>query len=813
MERIAQDRDWQFYVGKSHAFEEPGEKKQSETIHLPHDFVIASEPSEDAASRAFTGYYGGGIGCYEKYLDIPAQWRGKKIILEFDGVYNNTTVGLNGDLLAFHPYGYTPFHVDLTRHIEYGGKNRLHVRANNTALPNSRWYTGGGIYRHVDLLVSEPVYIKPWGIFAYVDHCDETGALVVCEVAVRNETMEDRKLSVKVVLRDDSGKSVAECIKHIFLSADSAQTVRTNHIVENVRRWDIDDPYLYHVSAEIIQEDGEVLDRDDTAFGIRTITVDTKNGFRLNGRKLKLKGGCVHHDNGILGAASYRDSEYRKMLLHKENGYNAIRCAHNPPSREMLDACDRLGLLVIDEAFDKWRMERNPNDFHLFFEDWWERDLESFILRDRNHPSIIMWSTGNEVDERGGLGDGYAWAEKLADRTRKLDPTRFVTNALCSLWSGLSDKEAEAVAAERKEGGDMQNINTAYMDKIFGELTERFAAPLDVVGYNYLESRYESDGITYPDRVICGMESFAMEIDRIWDKVERLPHVIGDFAWTSYDYIGEAGIGKSVFSHPEEAVSVNPGKLMAKSSCYPWRLANDADFDICGFDRPQLHYRKIVWGSKETYIAVQDPARYGMKETISRWGWPECEADWNWKGSEGKPVCVTVYSAAPKVALFLNGVCIGEKAAGKENRYQAEFVVSYCPGELKAVSCWENGETSAYVLETTGEAAAVKLIPETELLRADGQSLAFITVEIVDADGKRVPDAQVRARASVTGEASLAAFGSANPMTEENYTAGIFTSFRGRLLAIVRAAERPGMATLCVQAEGLPAVQTEISVR
>lgn len=817
MERMNLDLNWSFHMGLSRAFMEPGGKQESQVVSLPHDFVIGSVPSENAASRAFSGFYNGGIGCYEKYLDIPEHWRGRKIIVEFDGVYNNAVVEVNGSLLAFHPYGYTPFHVDLTDYVEYGERNRLCVTANNTALPNSRWYTGGGIYRHVDLLTAAPVYISPWGIFAYTDYVDGGTAHVVCETEIRNELTEGRELLVRVAVRDASSEEVSVCTKHIFMAAGSRQIVRTEHIVEDARCWDIDDPYLYSISSEVWREGTGILDGDSTVFGIRTISVDSKNGFRLNGRTIKLKGGCVHHDNGILGAASYRDSEYRKMKLHKENGYNAIRCAHNPPSREMLDACDRLGLLVVDEAFDKWRMERNPNDYHLFFEDWWERDLEAFILRDRNHPCIIMWSTGNEVDERGGLSNGYVWAKKLADRTRQLDPTRPVTHALCSLWSGLGDKDAEKVAAEnnslRKEGGDMQNINTAYMDEIFGKLTERFVSPLDVVGYNYLESRYEKDGLLYPNRVICGTESFAMEIDRIWEQVEKLPHVIGDFAWTSYDYIGEAGIGKSVFQDPEDSAPINPRTLMARNSKYPWRLANDADFDICGFDRPQLHYRKIVWGSKETYIVAQNPMYYGKREIVSLWGWPEGEADWSYRGYEGEPIRVTVYSAAPEVELFLNHVSVGKKAAGKENRYQAEFIVRYYPGQLKAVSLWGNGESTTYTIETAGEAAGVRLLPNVESLDADGQSLAFITVEIVDKDGKRVPSAQLHAMAEVTGKASLEAFGSANSITEENYKAGMFTSFRGRLLAIVRAADESGMAKLRVEIDGLPPAEMELPVR
>lgn len=800
MERKSLNDGWRFRLGKSLAFEEPGAVYQWRNITLPHDFMIESTPTEEAPARGFSGYFDGGLGVYEKQLFAPENWKGKKIILQFDGVYKNAVIGLNGHTLQFHPYGYTPFHVDLTDCLEYGQENRLSVRVNNTAQPNSRWYTGSGIYRSVDLLVSEPVYIVPWGVFAYTEDIVDGMARVLCQVTVKNETPEDRKLFVKASIEEK-----ASCGKAILLKANSSMTVRLNLLVSNPHCWDLEDPFLYKLSVSLNNEEGRELDRDCVQLGIRTISVDTRRGFLLNGKTHKLKGGCVHHDNGILGAASFYDSEYRKMKLHKENGYNAIRCAHNPPSKEMLDACDRLGLLVIDEAFDKWRMERNPNDYHLFFEDWWERDMESFIKRDRNHPCIVMWSTGNEVDERGGLSDGNLWAEKLANKVRSLDPSRLVTHALCSMWSGLSDADSDAVAEENRKNsiasGDLQNVNTSYMDKIFGERTERFASCLDVVGYNYLESRYEKDGAQYPDRVICGTESIAMEIDRIWDKVERLPYVIGDFAWTSYDYIGEAGIGKSVFLNPDDPSNVTQRSLMAKYSPYPWRLANDADFDICGFDRPQLHYRKVVWGSKETYISVQNPSHFGKKEIISMWGWPESEHSWSWTGSEGKKCRVFVYSAAPRVELFLNNQLIGVESAGKANRYQAEFVCPFSPGVLAARSVWTDGSSTSDSLETVGKPVGLRLTGDRKQMTANAQDLTFVTVEIVDEQGRRVPMACCKAKATVSGPASLAAFGSANPMTEENYSAGCFTSYDGCLQAIVRAGDKPGIAKLTVETE------------
>lgn len=783
-------------------------------VNLPHDFLIHTNPSPDAVSGAATGFYSGGRGNYTKMLEIPDEWKDKKVIIEFDGAYNITDAGLNGHHIAMHPYGYTPFHVDISPYAGFGKKNRLHVVVNNTALPNSRWYSGAGIYRHVDLLVSPKMHIAPWGIFAYTNRIEKGTAYITCEVTVVNESEIKRNIILNVQIAPEGKAPAAASQKLVHALADEKQTMKLNLVVPDAILWDIDNPVLYNISAEL--SDGNVvIDSDSTNFGIRTISADPQNGFMLNGRTIKLKGGCVHHDNGILGAASFKDSEYRKMKAHKDHGYNSIRCAHNPPSRDMLDACDRLGLLVIDEAFDMWRMGKSDNDYHLFFEEWWKRDMEAFITRDRNHPCVVMWSTGNEIGERAGLSDGYEVAQQLAEFARKLDPTRLVTNAVCSFWSGLNDEEMEKVAEERRKlqsgGGTVQNMNTDYTNSIWGKYTEGFVNHLDVVGYNYLDNRYEEDGRTYPDRVICGMESFPMNIDILWDKVEKLSYVIGDFTWTSYDYIGEAGIGKSVFFEPDTEVDFMT-RMRIRNSLYPWRLANDSDFDICGFERPQLYYRKVVWGSQETFIAVQDPSRFGKKEVVSMWGWPDRSDRWTWNGWEGKMVSVDVYSSADEVELMLNEMSIGRKPAGKENRFTSSFELTYQPGTLIAVSYIEGKEVSRSKIRTAEVPAAIRLTSEQSKLPADGQSLAYVVVEFVDTDGCRVPNAEIAVKASVEGAGSLAAFGTSKSFTEENYTVGEFTSHEGRLLAIVRSAYEPGIARLFIEAENFDSRELFITV-
>jgi beta-galactosidase len=524
----------------------------------------------------------------------------------------------------------------------------------------------------------------------------------------------------------------------------------------------------------------------------------------LNGRTVKLKGGCVHHDNGILGAASFYDSEYRRLELHKKAGYNAIRCAHNPPSRDMLDACDRLGLLVLDEAFDMWRMGKNPGDYHLFFDAWWKRDMEFFIRRDRNHPSVFMWSTGNEIVERNGLSGGYKLAEELADYARSLDPTRPVTNAVCTTFNGLEDGDTAKMMEFRRNDPEgfvtAQDAGNPFPQELWGPYTAPFIAPLDVSGYNYLDARYEDDGKTYPDRIICGTESFPQNIDRVWELVEKLPYVIGDFTWTSWDYLGEAGIGYTAHVNSQPV-------------SFPWRLAYCGDFDLCGFDRPQLHYRKIVWGSDETFLAVSNPAYADAAGTASRWGWPEVFPEWAYGGYEGKPVTVFVYSRAEEVELFLNGKCLGKKQAGKANRYTARFDLDYQPGTLRAVSLDRGKEVSRMELVSPGAAAAIRITPERGRINADGKSLVYAVVEIIDAQGRRVPFDDRRISAVVTGAGTLAAFGTGRPVTAENYTAGEFTSWLGRCLAVVRSGYETGEAVLTVNTEGLGEARALIQVK
>lgn len=732
---------------------------ETASVDLPHDYSIIQKREPDCPSLADGGYFPGGIADYVKTLSAPEEWRGKAVILEFEGVYMNATVRVNRHIAAFRPYGYTGFHCDISRFIDYGKDNEISVNVNNGALPNSRWYSGSGIYRNVWLTVGQSPYIKPYGIYittpvitgGYADVAVET--VLECDCPAGSVT-------VRSVILNAAGQELA--------SVESGE-IRQSLRLENPALWSVEDPVLYTLRSEV-RKDGVPVDSEETKFGVRSVSVDAKRGFMLNGRPMKLKGGCVHHDCGILGSASFARAEERKVELLKQSGFNAVRCAHNPPSIAFLDACDRLGMLVMDEAFDMWREKKQPYDYHLYFADWWQRDMAAMVLRDRNHPSVVFWSTGNEIIERNGRSDGYALAKELADFVRGLDPTRPVTNGLCELWDDLY-----------AEG----------LEDPFAELTKDFAAPLDVAGYNYLLYRYEKDHELFPDRVIAGTETHAKDAYDYWTAVEKNDHVIGDFVWTALDYLGEAGIGR-----------VLRGDDKNHGGAYPWHQAWCGDIDICGYKRPQSYYRDFVWGiGKEPFIAVYRPEFYGVKTELYHWAWADVTGRWDWPGFEGKPVEIEVYSGGDEVELLLNGVSLGKKPAGKPNRYLARFETVYQPGELTAVT-YENGRRICETtLKTAGEPARISLQADRRKL-SSFNDLAFVTAEIVDANGDIVHRACDTLRFTVTGAGVLQAVGSNNPVSEESYAGDERKAHEGRAVAVVRAKEA-GDILLSVSAQGL----------
>jgi len=769
MIRQSFNHDWRFklYDGKPLSWWRQPDYSTWRTLSLPHDWSIELPRNPNSLSGSSGGYFPVGRGWYRKTFTPPEEWRGKKIYLEFEGVYMNAEVWLNEHYLGRHPYGYTSFLMELTDALEFGKENALRVQVDNAAEPNSRWYSGSGIYRPVWLLVADPIHVAPWGVYVTTPQVTPQAALVQIRTRVLNQRESDHTVTLRSRILSPAGEqaALAESITPILAGGEHeySQTLK----ITDPRLWSLETPHLYRLETEV-WVDGTLVDSATTTFGIRSLEFDPEKGFLLNGQPVLLKGGCVHHDNGVLGSTSFARAEERKVEIHKASGFNAIRCAHNPPAPAFLDACDRLGMLVIDEAFDCWREGKNPYDYHVVFEDWWQRDLDSMVLRDRNHPSVIMWSIGNEVLERDGRSGGAQIAAMLANRVRQLDPTRPVTSAICDIW-----------------GSD---------GKYTWESTDVVFASLDVGGYNYQWKQYRPDHERHPRRMMIGTESFPMEALDNWNLVEEESYVLGDFVWTSLDYLGEAGIGRVEYG--ESIASFLPG--------YPWHQANCGDLDLCGFKRPQSYYRDIVWKTgTRLYLAVHTPAPEGKEAHISRWGWPDVWPNWNWPGHEGQPFKVDVYSACEQVELFLNGRSLGVRPSGKAERYTATFEVPYEPGQLKAVGLEDGKPVAEAVVETCGEAAALRLIPDRSSLRAADDDLSYITVEIVDAAGRVHPAADRPVYFTVQGEGVLAAVGSANPVSEEPYRGNMRTPYRGRALVVVRTTGKPGEIILRAQADGL----------
>jgi len=700
------------------------------------------------------GYSVGGTGWYRQRFVLPALAAGSRVRVFFDGSYNETTVWLNGAEVGRNVYGYTPFVLDLTSNLSPAGQsNILAVRVVNFG-ENSRWYSGSGLYRPVHLEITPAVSVAPWGLA--ITTPDSTAERAVVRAAVELEIGQSRPADcrVRLVIREADGAIAAE--GSAAGSLDRSGTVQVTATVTKPKFWSPATPALYKAEVELLVND-QVHDRLSTLFGIRTLAWNAEQGFLLNGQSIELKGGCIHHDHGHLGAASFPAAEQRRVARLKAAGYNAIRCAHNPPSAAFLDACDRLGMLVIDEAFDMWNKEKNPDDYHRHFNEWWQRDVDAMVRRDRNHPSVVIWSIGNELGERFEPL-GAETAQRLADHIRGLDPTRPITAA----FNNVRDQ------------------------------SDPFFAALDIAGYNYNPDKYEPDHNRHPKRVMMATESFPRDSFQYWVKAVRWPYVIGDFIWTAWDYRGESGIGHTV-QYPAE----NNAFLMP----WPWNNAYCGDFDLCGFEKPQNFYREVLWGVRPIALLVDGPSAKGRASEPDRWGWWDELPSWTWPGEEGRQMVVRVYGRGEEAELLLNGQPVARKPVGE--RLTTEFQVAYQPGVLTARLNPSGQDVVEARLETATAPAALRMRLEPGDLPADRQSIAFVVIEAVDAQGRLVPVADDQVRVRVSGAGELIAFGNGDPTDAGSVKDADQGLWRGKALAIVRSNGRPGSVTCTAEARGL----------
>jgi beta-galactosidase len=771
------DFNWRFHKGGALSAEMPSfDDSQWRNVDLPHDWSIDDLPgtnspfSIDAVSQVNGGFTTGGTGWYRKTFTVSKDLKDKNFIILFEGVYMNAEVWLNGEFVGKHPYGYTSFWFDISDHMKFEKENVLTVKVKNEG-ENSRWYSGSGIYRHVWLNVVSPVHITTWGTYVTTPKITEKEALINIKTSIENRRNEVSKIKL-ITKVFDSDKQMQQQIE----TEKTIEPGKTIEIVQEMKisnptLWSADVPALYKAISEIYVTES-LADQVETKFGIRTISFDAVNGFLLNGKPLKLKGGCVHHDNGILGSKAYDRAEERRVEILKSNGFNAIRSSHNPPSPSFLDACDRLGMLVIDESFDMWKEEKNPYDYHLYFNDWWKKDIEYMVLRDRNHPSVILWSIGNEIPNRH-KPEVVELARLQADFIRQNDPTRPVTSA----------------------------VNDLKPDK------DPYFSVLDVAGYNYAsggdhnqKNLYEIDHDRLPQRVMAGTESYPLEAFRSWRDVVDHPYVIGDFVWTAFDYIGEASIGWRGY--------------FQKQDFFPWNLAYCGDIDICGWKRAQSYYRDALWNENKLSIWVTPPGSSFKlnpeRQSWSKWHWNDVVSDWNWKGYEGKIMNVTIYSSCEEVELLMNGKSLGKKMTGLSTKYLAEFQVPYEPGTLRAVGYTGRKKAVTSELQSSDETAQIRLSADRNKIKANGEDLSYVTVELTDNNGILNPKADNLISFEIGGPGTIVGVGNANPVSLESYQLPERKVWHGRCMVVIKSENQSGRIILNASAGGLRAASIEI---
>ena len=768
------NRSWRTFPTPEHEISHL--PQPSREVDLPHDDNIRYDTAPDSPSSHAGAYYPACSTEYEKTLTLTEDWTGKRISLAFDGVYHNALVRVNQKFACRSHYGYTAFCCDLTP-LLHSGENLIQVSAPNGDVPNSRWYTGTGIFREVQLLVQEHVFL-PYRSAALRTELDGCNARVSARIPVCNETAEPARRQVRLTLTDDCGKTAAQGTVSVDVPPHDTAEAALTLSIEDAKLWSDTEPNLYQAQIALLQED-RIAECVSLAYGLRSLSFTPEQGFLLNGVPTKLRGGCIHHDNGILGGASYPSAEDRKIRAMKECGYNAIRCAHNPASDALLRACDKYGMLVMDEAFDMWREPKATYDNSLYFAYTWRTDLESMVNRDRNHACVILYSTGNEIPERDGHADGNRISRELADCLRMLDPTRPVIHALNNV---SADGNANGLVANLLEEQDY-----------FLAATEEFAKPLDVVGYNYMRDRLEKDHAVYPQRILCATETVGSDIFHGWDVVERCPWVIGDFLWTAVDYLGEVGLGRTEVDH-------RPLILAG----YPFRLSGCGDLDICCRRKPRSYYRDCVWHrSTRPYLAVEDPALYDKTVYPMWWGWPLVQEYWNYPGWEGRPTHVTVYSTADEVALLINGREIGRAPAGKPQAYLARFELPYEKGTLTAVEYRQGQACASHSICTPDEKRVIRLSGAWPGSSEDG--LLFVDAELTDGQGQLILENGRTVSFEVEGGAEFLAAGSGAICTTANYTSPVQPMEQGHVQLVLRRKHgQPEPVLVRCKSDGLP---------
>lgn len=741
-------------------FRETG--KESCTVHLPHDATQLQGRAPDAPSGSGGAYYLGGCYEYSKYFEAPESWRGQYISLLFEGVYPTAKVLLNGQEIGGCAYGYSQFEVVLSA-LNYGEKNEITVIVDNNETPNSRWYAGAGIYRPVWLLKGNASHIPYDGIRIATLSCDPA--------EIRVETAHSGNGKVFVEIIDGEIPIVSGEGENIVLR------------IPNAELWDAEHPKLY--TCKVSLTDGEtLLDTAQTCFGIRQISWST-DGLFVNGKKVLLKGGCIHHDNGILGARSFDEAEWRRIRKLKEFGFNAIRSAHNPLCRSALEACDTLGMYVMDETWDMWDKHKTTHDYAGRFPGHWKQDVAAMIAKDYNHPSVILYSIGNEVTEPA-KPEGVSLAADIIAEMKKYDNTRPTTGGINITLILMAAKGIE-LSGGGNQDSEKANVGSTEFNEMAAAIGKRMLAAsaspegdacsapvldlLDIAGYNYAQVRYENEPSLHPDRIIVGSETYPQDLPGNWKLVQKCPWVIGDFMWTAWDYLGEVGIGAWVTEKEDQG--------FAKP--YLWKLGDTGALDILGNDNAEAGMAAVVWDARKIpYLAVRPIIGDGRCWFHAAWRGSNAIPSWSWKGCENQPTEVEVYTKAEEAELYLNGVSHGRQPV---KDCKALFDVTYQPGELKVIAYHKDGSRTESTLRSADEHTQIVITPEG---KPEIGRLLFVDISLCGENGEIESHADETLHVTVTG-GKLLAFGSARPKTAEEFHTGTYTTYYGRSLAAILA--------------------------
>lgn len=779
---------WRFHRGDAPRASYKGyDDGEWRTVTLPHDWAVEEDFSLEHSSG--TGYLPGGIGWYRKHMMLPEHAADGRAYLTFEGVYNHAQVWVNSHYVGGRPYGYSTFTYDITDLLIYGGAaNTIAVKVNHAEVADSRWYTGSGIYRDVYLTLTSGIHIGQYGVFASTAEAGGDRAVLRVETKVQNETGKQAELAVSHTLLDAEGHAAGTSAALIPVAAGAAGESEQAIIIRKPELWSPDSPYLYTLQTEIMSG-GETVDRVSTTVGIREFSFDPAEGFFLNGEPLKIKGVCVHHDAGCLGAAVPGDVWARRLQTLKDMGCNAIRMSHNPPAPGLLDLCDQMGFLVQDEAFDEWEGVKNkwstghnvypPKHFGYYedFPQWGIADLQDMVLRDRNHPSIIMWSIGNEVDYPN---DPYCHPsfQKMTgnndankpEAERVYDPDKPNAERLAVIARSLV-KAVKACDTTRP-------VTAALAFPELSNLTG-YADALDIVGYNYKEHLYDADLAAYPGRVIYGSENSPGLTE--WLAVAGNGAVSAQFIWTGIDYMGEA-------------------------RGWPVRVAEAGFMDLAGFPKPNYYYRQSLWSDVPmTYLAVRRADEPGMTETGGRYGG---RPHWNWE--PGEKLIVSGYTNLPEVELRLNGRHLGTGRPEDSEGLMASWEVDYEPGVLQLKGKDGQGENVLCELHSAGAPERLRLTADKTELKADLRHVVHVELEIIDPGGTCVYDAALPVTVTVEGAGELLGLENGDAQDLNPYHAPFRAAHHGRLLAYVRAGAEPGLIRVTAEAPGLAPAAVEI---